>query len=164
MMVRIVGKDGAKWEEFDPKNFQDEYEPRVQLDITIENKKREDANVAKEMLGAFLNDPEINQRELKKLVLSRSFDLEPDEVKLLTELEPGMGMPPGMPPEMGLPPEMPMDMPPMELPPEPVPPMETPEPVVDEAGQVVDPLTGDIIGIIDPETGEIIPLPEMEMA
>ena len=93
MMVRIVGKDGAKWEEFNPAEFQGEYEPRVQLDITIENKKREQAAQAKELLGAFLNDPEINQPELKKLVLSRAFDLDPDEVQTLVQT-PQMGIDP----------------------------------------------------------------------
>lgn len=95
MMVRILGKDGAKWEEFDPAEFQGEYEPKVQLDISIENKKQEEAANAKEMLAAFLNDPEINQQELKKLVLQRSFDLEPDEVQLLVQPNEMMGMMPG---------------------------------------------------------------------
>lgn len=97
-MVRILGKDGARWEEFDPAEFQGEYEPRVQLDISIENKKREDAAQAKELLAAFLNDPDVNQQELKKLVLQRSFELDPDEVELL--MQPPMGMP-GDPAMMG---------------------------------------------------------------
>lgn len=110
MMVRIIGKDGAHWEQFDPEQFQGEYEPRVQLDITIENKKREQAANAKEMLAAFLNDPEINQSELKKLVLQRGFDLEPDEVESLVQPMPPMGMPgmmPGMPPAAAPPEGMP---------------------------------------------------------
>lgn len=103
MMVRIVGKDGVRWEEFDPSEFQDEYEPRVQLEITMENKKQKEAMEAKELLGAFLGDPDVNQQELKKLVLARSFDLDPDEVDLL--IQPQMPMDGMMSPEMGLPPE-----------------------------------------------------------
>lgn len=91
MMVNIIGKDGAKWEEFDPAEFQGEYQPRVQLDITVQNKKQEQAMQAKELLGAFLGDMDVNQKELKKLVLQRSFDLDPDEVELLTNV-PDMGM------------------------------------------------------------------------
>lgn len=97
MMVRIVGVDGARWEEFDPSEFQGEYEPRVQLDITIQNRKLEMAQQAKELFAAFGASPLINQEELTKLVLRRGFELEPDEVELL--LQPsalGMGMP-GMP-------------------------------------------------------------------
>ena len=102
MMVRIVGRDGVRWEEFNPAEFANgEYEPRVQLDISVENKKQEQAMQAKEMMAAFLNDPDVNQQELKKLVLSRSFDLEPDEVeKLMTPPEMPMGGmvgPDGMP-------------------------------------------------------------------
>jgi len=150
-MVRIMGKDGAKWEEFDPKDFQGDYEPRVQLDITIENKRQREASEAKELLAAFLNDPEINQVELKKMVLSKSFNLDPDEVGMLVQEQPPMEqMPPeGMPPEMGaLPPEM-GAMPPMpEMPPEmpqDIPP-ELMEPIVDpETGILIDPITGEPI-------------------
>lgn len=106
MMVRILGKDGARWEEFDPAEFQGDYEPRVQLDISIENKKQQDAANAKELLAAFLGDPDVNQQELKKLVLQRSFELDPDEVELL--MQPPMDMMGGLPPEMmGMPPESP---------------------------------------------------------
>lgn len=105
MMVRILGKDGARWEEFDPSEYQGEYEPRVQLDIRIEQKKQQDAADAKEMLAAFLNDPDINQQELKKLVLSRSFGLDPDEVEGL--IAPMPMVPPEM---MGA---MPVEQPPL---------------------------------------------------
>jgi hypothetical protein len=114
MMVRIVGKDGARWEEFDPSQFDGEYEPRVQLEATINNEKDMEAANAKEMLGAFLNDPDINQQELKKLVLQKSFNLDPDEVDSLMaqqmpqgigELPPEMGMEGMSPDAMGLPPE-----------------------------------------------------------
>lgn len=126
MMVRILGKDGARWEEFDPSQFQGEYEPRVQLEASINNEKESQAADAKEMLGAFLGDPDINQQELKKLVLQRSFDLDPDEVESLIAQPQGMeagmeGLPPelagmgGMPPEMGLPPELAPPDPMMEI-------------------------------------------------
>lgn len=108
MMVRILGKDGARWEQFDPSDFQGEYEPRVQLEASINNEKQNQAADAKEMLGAFLGDPDVNQQELKKLVLQRSFNLDPDEVELLIAPIPPQG---GMPPEMGgMPPELPPEL------------------------------------------------------
>jgi hypothetical protein len=91
MMVRILGKDGARWEEFDPADFQGDYEPRVQLDITMENKRQQNAVNAKELLASFLNDPDVNQQELKKLVMQRAFDLEPDEVEGLMQPVQQMG-------------------------------------------------------------------------
>lgn len=111
MMVRILGKDGARWEEFDPSEFQGDYEPRVQLDIAVQSEKQEQANQAKEMLASFLNDPDVNQLELKKIVMQRGFDLDPDEVELLIQpqnIDPMTGMPiDGM---EGLPEELPPEM------------------------------------------------------
>lgn len=83
MMIKIVGKDGAKWEQFDPAEFKGNYEPRVQLDISLQAQDRQEAANAKELMAAFLNDPDVNQRELKKLALHRGFQLDPDEVDLL---------------------------------------------------------------------------------
>lgn len=94
MMVRIVGKDGTSWQQFDPKEFKGNYEPRVQLDITIQNKKDRQATDAANLLKAFLNNPVINQQELAKVVLQRAFDLDPDEIGLL--IQPQM---PQVPPE-----------------------------------------------------------------
>lgn len=116
-MVRIIGKDGARWEEFDPSQFRDgEYEPRVQLDVTVKNNKQQESADAKEMLAAFLNDPDINQQELKKLVLARSFDLDPDEVGTLimpaVPVQPQMNQVAGATPPMGgAPTQLPAGMP-----------------------------------------------------
>jgi hypothetical protein len=105
MLVRILGKAGATYELFDPAEFQGNYEPRVQLDISIQEKKRQQSEQAKELLAAFLNDPDVNQQELKKLVLQRSFELDPDEVELL--MQPPMMGPMMSPDMMGGAPELP---------------------------------------------------------
>lgn len=169
MLVRIVGKDGTKWEEYDPEEYKEgDYEPRVQLEITIENQKADDAANAKEMMAAFLNDPDVNQIELKKQVLAKGFRLDPDEVEQLMQPNPvppapempmgadpmaGAGMPPdmmgAMPPDAMMPP---MDM--GQLPPEAAQPM----PPAEQGPQtIVDPETGTEF-IIDPTTGELVPL------
>lgn len=104
-MVRIVGDDGTRWEEFDPIEFQDgNYEPRVMLQSTLDAQENKDSTQTKEILAAFLGDPEINQRELKKFALSRAFKLDPDEVETLLNpegmgMDMGMGMPGELPPE-----------------------------------------------------------------
>lgn len=95
MMVRVLGKDGADWKRFDPAKFKGTYEPRVQLDITVQAKKQQQATDAANLLKAFLNDPNVNQRELTKLVLQRGFDLDADEVQLLIiPDQPMLGQPP----------------------------------------------------------------------
>jgi hypothetical protein len=83
MLVRVVGRDGVNWELFDPTEFKGDYEVQVQLETTVNSQKTQQANQAKEMYAAFVNDPEVNQTELKKLVLQRGFDLDPDEVQML---------------------------------------------------------------------------------
>lgn len=134
MMIKVMGKDGARWDEFDPAEFTGEYEPMVQLQTTVESQREEEMAQAKELFAAFLNDPNVDQMQLKRLVLGKAFKLDPDEVDMLLvdQSEMGMGMPGEMPPEMaGMPPEMP------------------PMPVQDAP-------MSDIY--IDPVTGEVIPL------
>lgn len=157
--VEISGRDGTEYKTLDPSIFLNgEYKPRVQLDITVQNKKKEDGMMAKEMLAAFLNDPDVNQQWLKKKVLSTGFELDPDEVAEAFTPNPmdmgGMGMPGeeimGDPMAGGMPPE---DMMPMEedLPGEMMPddPADMPpelEPIIDENGIIWDPVTGEPIG------------------
>lgn len=98
MFVRIVGRDGAKWEIFDPSEFQGDYEPRVQLDITMQSKKKEQSTQVANLLAAFTNNPYVNQKELVTLAMERGFDLDPDEVGKLVQDPQQMGMPPtGLP-------------------------------------------------------------------
>jgi hypothetical protein len=50
-----------------------------------------------------MNDPDVNQIELKKIVMQRSFELDPDEVELLMAKQPELGMQSGtgeLPPEV----------------------------------------------------------------
>ena len=91
MVVRVVGKDGVRWEEYNPLEFTGDYDVEVQLETTVNSQKQQQALQAKEMYAAFINDPEINQQTLKKLVLQRGFDLDPDEVDELMANE-QMGM------------------------------------------------------------------------
>jgi hypothetical protein len=149
-MVRVAGRAGTEYKEYDPEEFKEgEYEPRIQLETTINAKKAEDANMAKEMLGAFLGDPEINQKKLKETVLLKGFDLDPDDVQAL--------MTPEELPEEELAGELPIN--PMQDP------MADPamqgmeQPIEEQQPQqpiyVEDPETGEIF-IQDPVTGELI--------
>ena len=130
MMVRIIGKDGARWEEFNPSEFDGDYEPHIQLEARIENERLDEAANAKELYLAFRDDPDINQQELKKMTLAKAFNLDPDEVEMLTNVQPplpaldpamDMGALPPVDPMQDampmLPPEMPID-PMAVLPPE----------------------------------------------
>lgn len=96
--VRVAGKDGIVWEEFDPKDFTSgDYEPRVQLNTTVMSNKATDASKAKEMLAALISDPSINKQELYKIVLPRIWDLDPDEITALFQSD-QQAVPAGPPP------------------------------------------------------------------
>lgn len=96
MIVKIVGKQGVNFEEFNPEDFQGDYQPRVQLNTTVESQKQQDMADAKELFAAFLNDPNIDQTALKRMVLGKAFDLDPDEVDGLLVQQPEMGEMGGM--------------------------------------------------------------------
>lgn len=83
MLIRVVGNEGVRFEEFIPELFEGEYEPRVQLESSINNQKTQQGNMVKEMYASFLGDPEVNQQELKRMVMTKAFDLDPDEVEML---------------------------------------------------------------------------------
>ena len=102
MLVRVV-TDTARWEQFNPEDFQGDYDPKVQLQSTVEAKKNQDVKVAQEMFLALSADPQVNQEELKRIVLPRMFDLDTDEIdRLLTPAEPRANE------QLGIPDEEPM--------------------------------------------------------
>ncbi|MBA3678775.1 hypothetical protein H0W80_01080 [Candidatus Saccharibacteria bacterium] len=79
-MMRVVGKKGVDWQQFDPKQYEGDYEPRVKLrSSVIQDKQRTMRNV-KEMYTALLGSPFVEQGALTRLVLEKAFDLEPGEV------------------------------------------------------------------------------------
>lgn len=104
MVIQITGKSAQQWALFDPNEFEGDYQPRVQLDIEVQQKKQQDAKNSQEMLAAFMGDPTINQVELKKMVLQKGFNLDPDEAeKLMAPPPPPMGAPGAIDPATGMP-------------------------------------------------------------
>lgn len=82
-MVRVIGKNGVDWNEFDPEMFNGDYEPRVKLKATVEQDRQRTMRNVKEMYTALLGSPFVEQSALTRLVIQRAFDLEPDEVDAL---------------------------------------------------------------------------------
>jgi len=79
-MMRVIGKNGVDWEQFDPEMFKGDYEPRVKLKATVDQDKQRTMRNVKEMYTALLGSPYVDQSQLTRLVISKAFDLEPDEV------------------------------------------------------------------------------------
>lgn len=64
--VRIVGKMGVYFKDYDPWEFNGEYEAHVELDSTIQNKKQEVGMKMNQVFQLFVGDPNFNQVELKR--------------------------------------------------------------------------------------------------
>lgn len=82
-MMRVIGKKGVDWKQFDPNMYQGDYEPRVKLKATVEQDRQRTMRNVKEMYTALLGSPMVDQAALTRLVVQRAFDLEPDEVDVL---------------------------------------------------------------------------------
>lgn len=92
--IRIVGKNGITWKDFDPKKFTGEYEPRVVLDSTAKTEAAQMAQAMQTLAQFGLNNPLVNQQALlQKIFESLLPDTSNDDIiQLLT---------PPAPPVMG---------------------------------------------------------------
>lgn len=82
-MYRVIGKDGVDWQMFDPNMFQGDYEPRVKLKVRLDEEKNKKMRDLKELYTAMLGNPLVEQTQLTRLIISKAFDLEQDEVDKL---------------------------------------------------------------------------------
>lgn len=80
-VVRTKGRNGVEFLIYDPTEYSGEYEPRVQLSSSVERSRAEKKVEAKELLAAFLNDPDVDQRKLKQKAFEVGFDMDPDEAR-----------------------------------------------------------------------------------
>lgn len=88
-LIRIVGKEGVEFKQFDPEKYWGEYDVKVVLQSTAQAKQKADAEMALEAFQTFRGDPDFNQIELKKLVAAKTFDMDDDDIKLLMNPSPG---------------------------------------------------------------------------
>lgn len=80
-MFRVIGREGADWQTFDPEQFKGDYEPRIKLKATLDNENKLKMRDVKEMYTALLGSPFVNQEALTRFVIQKGFELEPDEAK-----------------------------------------------------------------------------------
>lgn len=67
--VRIVGKRGVYFKDFDPWEFNGEYEAHVELDTTIKKKEMEVGQKMNQNFALINNDPNFNQIEVKRWMM-----------------------------------------------------------------------------------------------
>lgn len=85
VMFRVIGEKGVDWQQFDPKQFKGDYEPRIKLKATLDKEKRMKMRDLKEMYTAMLGNPFIDEAALTRIIIQKGFDLEPDEVDSLVK-------------------------------------------------------------------------------
>lgn len=88
-LIRVVGKDGVEFKQFDPTKYWGPYDVKVVLEQTAKAKQKEEAQRVTDLYSLLLNDPDFNQLELKKMVLRKAFDMDDDEIELI--LNPNAG-------------------------------------------------------------------------
>jgi hypothetical protein len=110
--------DGPKFYKFDPNQFDDTFEPQIQLESTVKNRRRIDQGKALEAYQALIQDPTNDLWEAKKIMYPKMFEMTEEELdRIIGPQKPQAmgGMSEGMPaaegaleaPEAAMPPEMP---------------------------------------------------------
>lgn len=109
--------DGPKFYQLDPSQFDDTFEPRIQLESNVKNKKRAEQSEALESFQAMIADPTNDLWEVKKILYPKMFDLNEEELdRIIGNQKPQEPM--GLDPMAGggeMPGEMPLDVPEMPL-------------------------------------------------
>lgn len=121
-LVPTNSVDGPKFHAFDPTQFDETYEPKIQLEASVQNGKARQQQSSTQAFTAIIADPTNNLWQAKKLLYPKMFDISEEELDLIIGSQeppppaPPMG-PEGMPPEAPeLPPELAAEPMPEELP------------------------------------------------
>lgn len=119
-LVPTMGVNGPQFFTYDPSQYTDDYEPKIQLESSVKNKKRSEQATALEAFQAIIADPTNDLYEAKKILYPKMFDMKEEELDRIIgqqkpEEELAMGAPAGpgdMPAGMEMQeqiPEVPMD-------------------------------------------------------
>jgi hypothetical protein len=133
-VVRVVGSNGIRFETFLKKDYEGEYEPKIQLEASAKTEQARQQLQDDQMFQSLQTNPLINQLELIKMYASKRWNLDQDEVDLLLSNpgNPGEEQPGGMDPSMPADPSMAS---PMGAAPAPeAPPLDPTKTPVDESG------------------------------
>lgn len=84
LAVRVVGKEGVTWKDYDPAEFVGEYQPRVILEATANAEAQQMAQTMQVAAQFSLNNPLVNQSAfLRKMYESLFPDMPEDEMNEL---------------------------------------------------------------------------------
>lgn len=84
--VRVIGKTGTSWKDYDPKKYTGEYQPRVILEATAKAEAEQMAQATQVIAQFGMNNPLVNQEALlRKIFTSLLPDAPKDDIdELLT--------------------------------------------------------------------------------
>ena len=84
--VRVIGKTGATWKDYDPKKYIGEYQPRVILEATAKAEAEQMAQAVQVAAQFGMNNPMVNQEALLRKIFTSIFpDAPKDDIdELLT--------------------------------------------------------------------------------
>jgi len=97
MAVRVVGPDGVNWQDYDPNEYVDEYEPKIQLESTTKAQRVEEGQKYAVIHQLATNSPYVDQRELMRLYFESMLDVSEEQMRKLLPPE-GQAMPKSLPP------------------------------------------------------------------
>lgn len=79
-LVPVNSMDGPKFRDFNPKEFDDTYEPQIRLEASVQASKQMDAKQATESYSILIQDPTNDLWEAKKILYPKMFDLSEEEL------------------------------------------------------------------------------------
>jgi len=103
-LVPTQSVDGPKFYVFDPAQYDDTFEPKIQLEARVKNAKAKDQQSAQASFQAIIQDPTNDLWEAKKILYPKMFDLTEEELdRVIGQQKPVPPAPPvgpdGMPVE-----------------------------------------------------------------
>lgn len=116
---------GPKFRAFDPTQYDESYEPKIQLEAHVRSARQKEQAKASESLQVMISDPTNDLWEIKKIMYPKLFDLTEEELDRIIGHEkpapPAMGEAEGMLGAEGaeggeMPPDLAQPGPPLELP------------------------------------------------
>lgn len=92
LAVRVIGKTGTTWKDYDPKKYTGEYQPRVILEATAKAEAEQMAQAVQVAAQFGMNNPMVNQEALLRKIFTSIFpDAPKDDIdELLTPPAPAL--------------------------------------------------------------------------
>lgn len=93
-LVPVNSMDGPKFRKFDPTQYDDSFEPKIQLEARVNNAKRRTQAETTQGFQALIADPTNDLWEVKKIMYPKMFDLSEEELdRIIGTEKPDAAMP-----------------------------------------------------------------------